>query len=127
MRYPRLNWSLDRSHPCHNSAVVVRPPGFGAIIASRLGLKTRSGGEKYPTKTICIDPSCGCLAFANHWQWQRNKSQEQQRLQATLTRPAQFDGTKIKDAELKETSYTAQETHAQGITTKTPLRSFPRM
>ncbi|WP_227512147.1 PEP/pyruvate-binding domain-containing protein [Tritonibacter mobilis] len=101
------------------AVVVATISGFGAIIASRLGLKTRSGGGKYPTKTIsALILVAVALAFANHWQWQRNKSQEQQRLQATLTRPAQFDGTKIKDAELKETSYTAQETHAQGITTE---------
>lgn len=79
------------------AVVVATISGFGAIIASRLGLKTRSGGGKYPTKTIsALILVAVALAFANHWQWQRNKSQEQQRLQATLTRPAQFDGTKSK-------------------------------
>lgn len=101
------------------AVVVATISGFGAIIASRLGLKTRSGGRKFPVKTMtALILLIVALGFANHWQWQSHKTEEQLRLQATLTRPAQFAGTEIKDEELKETSYSAQETHAQGITTE---------
>jgi len=92
--------------------------GFGAILATRLGLKPKASGRRYPMRLITglILLAVG-LAVANHWQWQSHKTEELQRLQATLTRPAQFDGTTIKDADLKETSYNAQETHPQGLTT----------
>ncbi|PRZ46163.1 PEP/pyruvate-binding domain-containing protein [Tritonibacter scottomollicae] len=105
------------------AVVVATVSGFGAIIASRLGLKSRNGNRRYPAKTItALVLVAAGLGFANHWQWQQHKSDELQRLQATLVRPAQFDGTEIKDATLKETSYTAQETHPQGITTTDAAR-----
>jgi len=92
--------------------------GFGAVIAARLGIRTQASSRRYPVRLITgLVLLAVLLAFANHWQWQTHRSAELQRLQATLTRPAQFDGTTIKDAALKETSYDSQETHPQGITT----------
>ncbi len=100
------------------AVVVAALSGFGAMLAARFGIKTQTTGRRYPIKLIAaLVVLAGALAYANHWQWQSHKTEELQRLQATLTRPAQFDGTEIKDTELKETSYSAQETHPQGITT----------
>ncbi|KUP91898.1 phosphoenolpyruvate synthase [Tritonibacter horizontis] len=99
--------------------VVALLSGFGAMVAGRLGLKPGTFGQRrYPVRLIAgLVAVAALLAAANHWQWQSHKTKELQRLQATLSRPAQFDGTTLKDPKLKETSYTAQETHPQGITT----------
>lgn len=94
--------------------------GLGAVVATRLGFKPRANGTKYPTKLIVgLTLVAVALAVLNHWQWTTYKTEEQARLQATLLRPAQFSGTKIKDATLKETSFTAQTDHPQAITTDT--------
>lgn len=57
------------------------------------------------------------LAMLNYWQFTTQRAAEQARLQATLVRPAQFDGTKIKDAALKETSFSRQSDHPLAMST----------
>ncbi len=93
--------------------------GVGAAIFGRLGLLSgKNNRRRYPIRLIAgLVALVAVLGAANHWQWQTHKEDELLRLQATLTRPAQFDGTQVKDPELKETSYSAQETHPLGITT----------
>ena len=62
------------------------------------------------------------LIALNFWQYQQTQSREQERLQATLIRPASFDGTKIQDANLQETKFDAQKTHPLAITTQDAAR-----
>ncbi|GHA60778.1 hypothetical protein GCM10008927_27900 [Amylibacter ulvae] len=57
------------------------------------------------------------LAGANIWQYTTQKQAQKTRLQATLLRPAQFDGTKIQDATLIETPYKNQSTNPLAINT----------
>lgn len=88
--------------------------GLGAMLATRLGFKPGKKGTRYPTKLIAalVLLAVG-LAFANHWQWQNYKSEQQARLQATLLRPTQA----IKDGTLVETAFQSQTSHPQAITT----------
>ncbi|WP_293576468.1 PEP/pyruvate-binding domain-containing protein [Phaeobacter sp.] len=95
--------------------------GFGAIIAAKLGLKPKSGqtARRYPVKLLSVLVLVSIsLAMLNYWQYSSQNVAEQARLQSTLVRPAQFDGTKIKDASLKETSYANQSDHPQAMTTE---------
>lgn len=88
--------------------------GFGAIIASRLGIKRSGEAKRYPVKLLtALTLIAVGLAFANHWQWSNYKAEEQARLQATLFRPA----PKVQDETLKQTSFSAQTDHPQAITT----------
>ncbi|TNJ45937.1 PEP-utilizing protein [Phaeobacter sp. B1627] len=94
--------------------------GVGAAVFGRLGwFSGQNTRRRYPVRLITglIVLAVG-LGAANYWQWQTHKKQELLRLQATLTRPAQFDGTLARDPELKETSYAAQGTHPLAITTE---------
>lgn len=98
--------------------VVAALSGFGAMLAAKFGIRTSGRVTRFPVRLIAVLSLLTLgLIGANLWQWQHAKTTELQRLQATLVRPAQFDGTEIKDAELKEISYSAQETHPQGLTT----------
>jgi len=94
--------------------------GLGAVIATKLGFTPRKGGTpaRYPVKLIAgLSLAAVALAIGNYWQYSSHQKAELARLQATLTRPAQFDGTAIKDASLKETSYSKQADHPLGIST----------
>lgn len=94
--------------------------GLGAIIASKLGLARKPGMApgRYPIKLIAVlSLAVFALLFANYMQYNNNKSADLARLQATLVRPAQFDGTEIKDETLKESSFTKQENDPLAVTT----------
>ncbi len=94
--------------------------GLGAAVAAKLGLasKKSTARRSYPVKLIAgLMLAVLALVIGNYWQYSNAKTQNQQRLQATLLRPAQFAGTEIKDESLKETSYNAQLEHPQGIST----------
>ncbi|MFW8596118.1 PEP/pyruvate-binding domain-containing protein [Cribrihabitans neustonicus] len=95
--------------------------GLGAVIAAKLGFAPKPGKTpaRYPVKLILILVLLAlALAAGNYWQYSTQRTAEQMRLQATLTRPAQFDGTKIKDASLKETSFSKQAGHPLAVTTE---------
>lgn len=95
--------------------------GVGAMIAAKLGIapKPGAGRTRYPVKLIAVLAlAVSALIYANYWQYSNNKSAELARLQATLVRPAQFDGTEIKDETLKETSFSRQSDHPLAITTQ---------
>lgn len=94
--------------------------GLGAMIAAKLGFSPKAGKSvtRYPIKLICaLFLTVAALLAANYWQYSSQAQAELARLQATLTRPAQFDGTAIKDASLKETSFSKQADHPLGIST----------
>ncbi|WP_323778297.1 rhodanese-like domain-containing protein, partial [Leisingera sp.] len=94
--------------------------GLGAIVAAKLGFTPKPGGSprRYPVKLIfTLVLAAIALAAGNYWQYSSHSAAELARLQATLTRPAQFDGTAIKDASLKETSFSKQENHPLAMST----------
>lgn len=94
--------------------------GMGAIVAAKLGLKPKSSAAttRFPVKLIsALVVFVAVLAAGNYWQFNSNKQTELARLQATLVRPAQFAGTEIKDATLKETSFSKQEDNPLAIST----------
>ncbi|WP_416375775.1 PEP/pyruvate-binding domain-containing protein [Phaeobacter italicus] len=95
--------------------------GLGAVVAAKLGFQPKKGAEarRYPVKLISgLVLFALALAFLNYWQFSTQKAADQARLQATLVRPAQFDGTKIKDATLKETSFSKQSDHPLAMSTE---------
>ncbi|UWR58822.1 PEP/pyruvate-binding domain-containing protein [Phaeobacter inhibens] len=94
--------------------------GLGAVVAAKLGLQPKGKAEakRYPIKLITgLVLAALALAMLNYWQFTTQRAAEQARLQATLVRPAQFDGTKIKDAALKETSFSRQSDHPLAMST----------
>ncbi|KIC15844.1 PEP-utilizing protein [Leisingera sp. ANG-Vp] len=94
--------------------------GLGAVVAAKLGFTPKAGGSRlrYPVKLISfLIVAAIALAAGNYWQYSSHSTAELARLQATLTRPAQFDGTTIKDATLKETSFSKQENHPLAMST----------
>lgn len=93
--------------------------GFGAFVAAKLGLKpSRTTGGKTYFKALCVLALFVILlAGGNYWQYTAAQQAEQARLQATLIRPAQFDGTEIKDANLKEASFSKQEANPHAVST----------
>ncbi|OED49898.1 PEP-utilizing protein [Rhodobacteraceae bacterium (ex Bugula neritina AB1)] len=94
--------------------------GLGAVIAAKLGFAPKAGGShvRYPVKLISfLLLAALALAAGNYWQYSSHAQSELARLQSTLTRPAQFDGTVIKDASLKETSFSKQEDHPLAMST----------
>jgi len=93
--------------------------GTGAYLARRLGLKstvTLSSSAKY--LTLGLGTISVILAGIIFVQYQNFRSANLERLQQTLVRPAQFDGTKIQDENLIETSFSKQETNSLAITTE---------
>jgi rhodanese-related sulfurtransferase/membrane protein insertase Oxa1/YidC/SpoIIIJ/phosphohistidine swiveling domain-containing protein len=92
-----------------------------ATLGAKLGMKPRSGKQSRTItgKAVFVLLACvlGLLAL-NFWQFNNAKTKMQTRLQATLVRPAQFSGTKIQDASLKETSFDAQNRSQMGISTQ---------
>lgn len=94
--------------------------GMGAIVAAKLGFKPKTGAAttRFPVKLISVLVLFATLlAAGNYWQFNSNRQSELARLQATLVRPAQFAGTEIKDATLKETSFSKQEDNPLAIST----------
>ncbi|WP_237029049.1 PEP/pyruvate-binding domain-containing protein [Phaeobacter porticola] len=94
--------------------------GLGAVVAAKLGFQPKKGAQtkRYPVRLIAgLVLVASMLALSNYWQYSSQQAAEQSRLQATLVRPAQFAGTKIKDATLKETSFTRQSDHPLAMST----------
>lgn len=94
--------------------------GLGAIVATKLGFSPIKGRntKRYPVRLITSLAVIALMLLAlNYWQYNTQKSAELARLQATLVRPAQFSGTTIKDATLKETSFSLQADHPLAIST----------
>lgn len=92
--------------------------GAGTLFAKRLGFSARPNASGWITQ-LALGLYCGCLLLIslNIYQVQQARAAELERLQATLLRPAQFDGTAIKDENLVETGYVAQSASALAITT----------
>lgn len=94
--------------------------GAGALMAKRFGFAPgKSGGSKrYPVRLI-LTLVAFAIVFAalNIWQFRSHQAQELARLQGTLVRPAQFEGTQIQDANLKEASFSNQSENSLAITT----------
>ncbi|MFS4583557.1 PEP/pyruvate-binding domain-containing protein [Phaeobacter sp. C3_T13_0] len=94
--------------------------GLGAVIAAKLGFQPQKGAQakRYPVRLIMgLVLAALAMAVLNYWQFNNQRAAEKARLQATLVRPAQFDGTKIKDASLKETSFLHQSDHPLAMST----------
>ncbi|MVO17265.1 PEP-utilizing protein [Rhodobacteraceae bacterium CY05] len=94
--------------------------GAGALVARKLGFASKNGAvaARYPVRLIAaLGFMVLTLIYVNYLQYNNNKTDELNRLQATLVRPAQFDGTTIQDATLKETSFSRQGNHPLAIST----------
>lgn len=95
--------------------------GTAALIAKRFGFATKTGHRqtrfpvRFITALLLIATVFGAL---NIWQYRTQQAEELARLQATLVRPAQFDGTQIQDANLKETSFDKQAKSPLGLSTQ---------
>ncbi|NIZ14308.1 hypothetical protein, partial [Phaeobacter sp. HF9A] len=67
------------------AVIVAALSAAGTVLATRLGMKPGQKSRRYPVKLIgalvCL---VAALALANHWQWRSHKTEELQRLQATL-------------------------------------------
>ena len=85
--------------------------GAGALAARRLGFSPLKpdAALRFP-KRLILGLILATMAFGvlNIWQYRAQNARELARLQATLVRPAQFDGTKIQDKDLVETSLAGQ-------------------
>lgn len=95
--------------------------GAGALIARRLGFVQKSGrgSTHFPVRLISVLVLVAAVfAALNIWQYQNHKSRELARLQGTLVRPAQFDGTQINDENLKETSFQKQSDSQLALSTQ---------
>ncbi|SFT94394.1 PEP/pyruvate-binding domain-containing protein [Sedimentitalea nanhaiensis] len=94
--------------------------GAGALIAKRMGFAHKPGRApaRFParlvTALLLVSLAFGAL---NVWQYRNHQAQELARLQDTLIRPAQFDGTQILDSDLKETSFGNQEKSPLALST----------
>jgi len=95
--------------------------GLFATLASRLGFKLAGGENNTRRWRFLWLGLCAVLllsVFANAWQFSTQHRAQEARLQSTLIRPASFDGTKIKDENLIETSFDDQQSLATSITTQ---------
>ena len=95
--------------------------GASAVIARRLGFKPRpgQGTTRFPVRLIAsLFLIVALLGALNFWQFNSRQTQDLARLQATLIRPAQFDGTQIQDTNLVETSFNAQSDSPLAISTQ---------
>lgn len=92
--------------------------GSGAIAARKLGGAQAAKGSKYLLwATLGLALLSVALAAGLFLQFRAQSAADLARLQATLVRPAQFDGTVLLDANLKETSFSDQSDHPLAITT----------
>ncbi len=95
--------------------------GGGAVLA---GVRTKQRAatarrhKQVQWAALALFLACLLSVFANFWQHHRAQNTRLARLQATLSRPAQFDGTKIRDANLKEASFAAQSENPLAMTTQ---------
>lgn len=99
--------------------------GATALIAKRFGFAPKLGQSqaKFPVRFISILLLVSAILGAlNIWQYRTQQSEELARLQATLVRPAQFDGTAIKDETLKETSFDKQAKSPLAMSTQEAQR-----
>lgn len=95
--------------------------GASALVARRFGFAPKSGAPqgRFPTRLVTVLVLMGLMLGAlNLWQYRNTQAKELARLQATLTRPAQFDGTQIQDKDLKETSFSKQADNPLAISTE---------
>ena len=90
-----------------------------AFVARRLGFNpAKAGARRYPVRLMVgLVAVIFCLGLLNYWQYRSQQNAELAHLQATLKRPAQFDGTQIQDANLKETDFRSQLSSVQSVTT----------
>lgn len=95
--------------------------GTAALLAKRFGFQPALGSTsvRFPTQLIGVLVLV-TLAFGalNIWQYQSRNAAELAHLQATLVRPAQFDGTTIQDTKLKETSFDKQALSPLALSTQ---------
>ena len=92
--------------------------GAGAIVLRKLGIKPGGRTGSVPASVwVGLAVLLTGLIGLNIWQYRQSAAAEMARLQATLVRPAAFDGTKIQDSTLKETRFSAQKDHPLGIST----------
>ncbi|MCP5076341.1 MAG: PEP-utilizing protein [Rhodobacteraceae bacterium] len=104
--------------------------GGGAVLA---GARTQRRAVQVRRRAqlrwaaIALFVLCLSLAWANYWQYREARSGRLERLQATLVRPAQFDGTEIKDEALREMSFAAQSGNRLSITTREAAELLKRM
>ena len=99
--------------------------GVGALMAKRLGFARKPGhaATRFPVGLIAgLFLVAAMLGALNLWQFNTHNSQEMARLQGTLVRPAQFDGTQIQDKNLVETSFAKQSNSPLAISTEDAAR-----
>ncbi|MEH6740203.1 MAG: rhodanese-like domain-containing protein, partial [Sulfitobacter sp.] len=95
--------------------------GATALIAKRFGFTPKLGQKntRFPVRFIvALLLIAATLGALNIWQYRTQQSQELAHLQSTLVRPAQFDGTAIKDKNLKETSFNKQAESPLALSTQ---------
>ena len=101
--------------------------GAAAYTAKRFGVTTSGTTSKIAKYTMLITGAlCIILTFLNIWQYDLYASREASRLQDTLVRPAQFNGTSIKDDNLIETSFSNQRNSHLAISTEQAADLFER-
>ena len=95
--------------------------GGGAVaIGARAGLKRNGGngsGRVAMRIALCLFAACVALAGLNGYQYIKNSEGLTTRLQATLVRPSRLPGSKILDPNLKQISFSEQQSHPMGIST----------
>lgn len=92
--------------------------GSSAYFARRLGIKPSEKTSAYTKYApFFLGVICVVLTVSLFLQYKFHKTAELNRLQQTLIRPAQFDGTEIRDASLVETSFDSQQDHPLAIST----------
>ncbi len=95
--------------------------GTGALIAKRFGFNPPAGRRqtRFPARLIAVLLLIvAVLGMFIIWQYRTQQASELKRLQATLVRPAQFEGTRIQDPDLKEASFGQQSENPLAVTTE---------
>lgn len=94
--------------------------GVAAAVGAKFGFKKKTGAVQSTflvnsviVLVLLLSASVGYIFYQNN----QTSIAQQARLRATLTRPAQFTGTKILDENLKETSLIDQKNSTLGIST----------
>ena len=92
----------------------------GTLFAKRLGFDPKStrAMARFPARLIALLVLLVCTFGAlNIWQFRAYHAEELARLQGTLVRPAQFDGTQIHDEDLIETNFDGQTKNQLSLST----------